>query len=231
MILCKTLWDRVSTISSTGTSGYFTEDDFNSNLYSVQYQVLSLLADDYENNQKISDFLINHIQEDAQTSLANGKLYSGSIISSLPNYYRSLSLQYIAPNNKVYPSKKITVSEVGMYESSPVRKPNLDKNRTLYYFVGNNITVLPKQADLDFNLIYLIKPALAKIAFTTASTDDNDYLVVDNANTIDIDFPEGLINLFTFLMLECMGIEQKENLLVEYSQLGLNRVIQTDIKN
>jgi len=229
MIECKKLWDRLSTLTTTGTSGYFTEDDFNSNLYATQFTVLSLLAANYENNQKVSDFLINHIKEDPQTTLAGGKLYATSIIASLTNYFRALTLQYVNSDNLVFPSKKIAISEIGMYESSPVRKANLTKGRTLYWFSDGNITVSPRNSGLNFNFIYLIKPALAKIAFTTGQDDDNDYLVVDNANTINIDFPEGLFNLFTYLMLENMGLEQKENLTLEYSQLGLTRTIQTDI--
>jgi len=227
MILVKTLWDRLKVLTKAGTSGYFTAEEFNSNLYSVQYTVLSILCDNYENSQKVSDALINHIKTYTGSTTAAGKMFAVSIEQSLSNYYRTLALNF--SGSELSPSKKIAVNEVGMYSTSPIRKADLTKNRTLYYFVDNNIQTLPKQS-LPFSFIYCVKPALAKIAFTTAEDEDNDYLVVDNTNTVNIDFPEGLFNLFAYLMLESMGIEQKESLASEYAQLGINRTIQTDIK-
>lgn len=229
MIETYKLWTRLSALSKTGTSGYFTAEEFNSNLYSVQYAILSLLCDNYENNQKVSDALINHTIEVSPSTVAGGKLYTTSIITGLTNYYRTLALNYVF-GAEVKPSKKIGVNEVGMYLSSSIRKPNISKGRTLYYFVGNNIQVLPKTTGLPFNFIYCKKPVEAKIAFTTAEDEDNDYLVLDVPNTVNIDFPEGLFNLFVYYMLESLGIEQKENLLSSFAELGINRTIQTDLK-
>lgn len=229
MISVQKLWDRLNALTKSGTSGYFTQEEFNSNLYSVQYTILSLLCDNYENNQKVSDALINHTVETNLSTVAGGKLFTTSVISQFTTYYRTLALQYTISGGQ-YPSKKIAVNEIGMYMSSPIRKDNIAKNRTLYYLIGNNIQVLPKTTGLPFIFIYCKKPNDAKIAFTTATDADNDYLVIDTVNTTDIDFPEGLFNLFVYFMLESMGIEQRENLMQSYSELGINRTVQTDIK-
>lgn len=228
MISVEKLWTRLSVITKTGTSGYFTDGDFNSNLYSVQYAILSLLCDNYENNQKVSDALKRHIVPLPGTTQANGKMFVTDLETNLPNYYRGLSLEFVA-NSKEYPSYKIDINEVSMYQTSAIRKPDITKNRTFWYMVSDNIQLLPKQA-LSYNFFYCKKPSEAKIAFTTAETDENDYLVVDPANSINIDFPEGLFNLFVYYMLEAIGIEQKENLAQSYSELGITRTTQTDLK-
>lgn len=227
MISVEKLWYRLVSLGKSGTSGYFTAEEFNSNIYSVQYTILSLLCDNYENNQKVSDALSRHIKPLTGTTQANGKLFVTDLKTNLANYYRALALVY--NSDKEYPSYKIRVNEIAMYETSSIRKPNLTKKRTLWCMDSDNLQMLPKQA-LPYKLYYCIKPLEAKIAFTTATDADNDYLVIDAANTINIDFPEGLFNLFVYYMLEAMGVEQKENILSAYSQLGINRTVQTDLK-
>lgn len=229
MISVELLYNRLSDLTLSGTSGFFTEDTFNNNLYSVQYSVLSILSDNYENNQKVADALVNHIEDVAVTSLGTGKLFATDIITALPNYYRALSLQYNL-SGEPQPSYKVTTNSVAMSLTSAIRKPDLAKGRTLYSFIEGNIQTYPKSAGNSYVLTYIKKPELAKISFTTQSDEDNDYLVVDTANTVDIEFPEGLFNIFVYLMLESMGIEQKESLSAEYSQLGINREIQLETK-
>lgn len=228
MITAKSLYDRMNTLTTSGTSGFFTADDFNSNIYSVQYAVHGILNDNYENNQKVSDALRNHTVEINGTTVAGGKLFATNLDTNLEDYYRILSLNYVSGSN-TYPSIKINANEVGTTLSSPIRKPNKTAGRTLFYEVEDNIIMLPKDAGMPYNMIYCRKPSLAKIAFTTESDEDNDYLVIDDANTIDLEYPESLFNLFAYLMLESMGIEMKEQLAQEYSQLGINRTIQTDV--
>lgn len=227
MISVEKLWYRLVSLGKSGTSGYFTAEEFNSNLYSVQYAILSLFCDNYENNQKVSDALSRHIKPLTGTTQANGKLFATDLKTNLANYYRALALVY--NSDKEYPSYKIRVNEIAMYETSSIRKSNITKKRTLWCMDSDNIQMLPKQA-LPYKLYYCIKPLEAKIAFTTAADADNDYLVIDAANTVNIDFPEGLFNLFVYYMLESMGVEQKENLISAYSQLGINRTVQTDLK-
>jgi len=229
MISVKRLWDRLSALTKTGTSGYFTAEEFNSNLYSVQYTVLAVGADEYENTQKVTDALINHIKVYEGITKAGGKLFNTDILTDVEDYYRTLAVTYKTETDE-FPSKKISVGEVRMYITSPIRRPNLSKGRTLYYFTDSNIFLLPRSPDLEVDLTYLRKPTEALIVFTTEEDEDNDYLVVDEENTIDIDFPEGLFNLFVYLMLESMGIEQKEGLASSYAELGINRTIQTDLK-
>lgn len=230
MISVEKLYNRLNTLTTTGTSGYFSEDDFNSNLYSVQYAILALLCDNYENNQKVTDSLINHTKEYTGVTLGGGVMFADSVEEIIEDYYRTLAVNYVVVD-VIYPSIKINVNEKGMYLTSQIRKPNLVKGRTLFYFTDRVPKMLPAEAGLDYNLIYACKPTEAKIAFTTQSDDNNDYLVIDSANTVDIDFPEGLFNLFTYYMLESIGIEQKEQLMQEYSQLGIERTTFTDVTN
>lgn len=229
MIGVYNLWNRLRTLTKTGTSGYFTADEFNSNLYAVQYAILSLLCDNYENNQKVSDALINHVTDFSGTTLTGGVISNDTLIEDYPDYYRTLAVYFVSDSGETA-CRKIGINEVGMYESSPIRKANKEAGIIQYVFMRGSIFFLPRIAGIDYTVVYCKKPTEAKIVFTTAEDEDNDYLVVDEDETVDIDFPEGLFNLFVYYMLESMGIEQKESLMQEYSQLGINRTTITDLK-
>lgn len=228
MISISKLIDSVNQLAKNGTSGYTTEKEWNDAIYSLQYEVLSILCDNYENNQKVSDYLINHIRINEITANTNGHLeidlYSSGSDLEDGGYYRTLSILL----NGIYPATKVNINEVGMYLTSPIRKFDIAKNRVGYYFAEGDIMMLPKES-MSVTHFYCKKPDLAKIAYTEVSDEDNDYLTVDELETIDIDFPEGLFNLFLYLLLEKLGIEMKEQLLTEYSQLGLSRTIKTDV--
>lgn len=228
MISTKLLYERLGILTKSGTSGYFTQEDFNSNLYSVTYAILATLCDNYEKNQKVTDYLVNHITLYSSTTEANGFLFDSSITETLEDYYRTLSVHYKG-STQTYSSQKSTIGELGMYLSSPIRRPNKTKGQTIYCFVDGNIKMYPNEAT-DFDLYYCRKPVVGELVLEDVSDEENDYTVVDEVNTVDIDFPEGLFNLFVYFMLESMGIEQKENLAMEFSQLGIERTVITDIK-
>lgn len=223
MISVESLWNRLAVLTKDGTSGYTTEDEFNSDLYAVRFQVLSMLCDNYQNNNKTSNWLINHIQTVSLTTIAGGVL-------ELPqNYYRDLALLY--PNSGIdHETYDLNSNSIGLTNTSPIRRMDVSKKRIGYSYNNEGILIHPNQASIPIKLIYCRQPDEAKIAFNTASTGEDDYVTIDAANTDDLDFPEGLFNLFVYSMLEYRGIEQKETLQLEYSQLGLNREIINEIK-
>lgn len=228
MISTADLLAYVEQLAKNGTAGYSTEEEKNKAIYSVQYEVLSILCDNYENNQKVSDWLINHVRFDEITTNDNGSLGldlygSGSDVGD-GSYYRTLSILL----DGTYICRKVNINSIGAYKTSPIRKPDITKNRALYYFAEGDIFMLPSQS-MNVTHYYCKNPDIAKIAYTESEDGDGDYLVVDELETIDIDFPEGLFNLFAYLMLEKLGIEMKEQLLSQYSQLGLTRTIKTDV--
>jgi len=223
MISVERLWNRIGVLTKDGTSGYTTEDEFNSDLYAVRYQILSTLCDNYQNNNKTSNWLINHIKTASITTLANGVLY-------LPNnYYRDLAILY--PQGGVdHETYDLNTNSIGLTMSSPIRKMDVAKNRIGYAYNDGGLVIYPNQIGITVKLIYCKQPDEAKIAFNTASTGEDDYITIDNTNTDDLDFPEGLFNLFVYSMLEYRGIQLKDELTQEYSQLGLNREIVNEIK-
>ena len=231
MISTAQLIARVDQLTKDGTSGYSTQEEKNSDLFAVQYEVLGLLCDNYERNQKVSDSLINHVKFRDIVSNSNGVLGFSSSGSDdyVDDYYRTLSILLGHTGSAIqYPATKVNINEIAMYKTSPIRKMVLADNRVGYYFADGEIIMLP-ETQMDVCLVYCKKPALAEIVYTSSSDEDNDYLEVDELETIDLEFPENLFNLFTYLLLEKRGIEMKDQLSQEYSQLGITRTTKIDI--
>ncbi len=221
MISTSKLWERVSVLTKDGTSGYTNADDFNSDLLSVTLMVQAMLCDEYQKNNKVSNWLINHIKSAELTSSSTGVL-------DLPeDYYRDLAI-YFNYNDQFIETFDLNSNSLGMTRSSPIRRMDDTKGRVGYYYEDGSIVLEPNK-ELVVKLEYCKKAVEPKIAFTVVSSADDDYISIDTANTVDTDFPEGLFNLFVYLLLEARGVEMKENLSVEYSQLGLQRQINLDI--
>ena len=221
MISTSRLWERVSVLTKDGTSGYTNADDFNSDLISVTLMVQAMLCDEYQKTNKVSNWLINHIKAVNLTSSSTGQL-------TLPaDYYRDLAI-YFSYNGQYIETFDLNSNSLGITRTSPIRKMDETKGRVGYYYEDGTIVMEPNKA-LSVRLDYCKKAVEPKIAFTVVSSADDDYISIDTDNTVNTDFPEGLFNLFVYLLLEARGIEMKESLALEYSQLGLQRQITVDI--
>lgn len=221
MISTAKLWERVAVLTKDGTSGYTNADDFNSDLLSVSKMVAAILCSQYQTNVKVSNYLVNHIKKFDTTTPSSG-------IITLPNdFYRDLAILF-SYGSQYIETYEINTNSLGLTRTSPIRKMDDTKGRVGYYYEEGNIVMEPNKA-LPVRLVYCKMPIEPNIAFTVVSSADDDYISIDVPNVVDSDFPEGLFNLFVYLLLEARGIEMKENLSLEYSQLGLQRQLNIDI--
>lgn len=217
MISISAVWNRVNELGKTGTSGYDSQDEFNDKIYSVQLELAEVLADVYEENQKASDALAPFIIKTDITTLSNGLI-------TKPSDYLHLCTIWLLRNGNIYPTAKLPVNGTATTLTSPVRGPSLVNNDVAYNFVNDKIQLYPN-AIMTVRVIYIKQPDLAKITLIPASNADSDYLTVDAnpANTIDLKWPVSMFNIIVYMVLEKLGIEMKEQLLVEFAMLGIQR--------
>lgn len=217
MISIIKVWTRVMELAKVGTAGYDDQDAFNDKIYQVQLELAELLSDVYEINKKAADALAPLIIEIPTTTDADGYF-------ELEDDYLHLctiQLPVITGSNTVnWPMRKINTNEIAMIETSPVRKPLLVNNEAVYYRSDNIVKVIPRQG-MDLNTIYCSKPPEATIVLTEASDADSDYLTPSLGD--DLVWPESMFNMIVYLTLEKLGIEMKEELLSQFSALGISR--------
>lgn len=213
MISTAAVYQRVSQLLKAGTSGYGSDVEFTNDMYSTFLDILNTLCDNVEMNEKVSDMLSKEglLVTTAITTSATGTFPYPT------GHYRSYPIWKVGANIN-YPVTKININEVAMYETSPIRKADASKNLYRWYLTNGIGNIMPKAAT-PIMFSYVIKPAMPVLVLTL---DDNDYEAV-GAGTTDIKLPENLFNLFVYKMLERMSVEQKENIALEYSQLGISK--------
>lgn len=211
MAFTKRLIETFMQQSNSSTSGYQDEDDINRNLAAIDNELMETLAPLYSMNGKVQDLLQNHVDVNSDHPVING-------VAPKPDNY----VQYIDSifdGNPVYPRN---INEVSIINTSPIRKPTIDKGPYYVYFSSGNINYIPKEIDaVELYFLKRLKPG--KISFDAVSTDDSDYFSISVVD--EIGWPERAFNLFLYHLLEKYGVEMKEQLSMEYSQLGINREV------
>jgi len=211
MISVVALWNQVQQTAKTGTTGYQTQDEFNRDLATAQTRICNVLCDNYDFNSKVEDALFGLLVSQYDFTSSSG-------IVPTPNDYFRLIAMWVNINGTFQLSQKVALNQVPVYITSFVRNPDITKNRTIYYYLDGYIQMLPMMA-LQTKLIYCKQPPVANIVLTPESSWNYDYIVPSAG--ADLIWSPMLFNLFVYTMLELLGIEMKDQIIYEYSQLGI----------
>ena len=213
MISTAKVYQRVNQMLKSGTSGYQSSDEFNSDMYSTFLDILNTLCNNYEKNGNVTD-LMN--KEGLIVSLAITTEIDGTFEFN-EDHYRTFPI--MVPSSPInIPVRKINTNSVGMSETSPIRGFDASKKRYGYYLTNGKFQLLPR-AETDIIFTYCIRPEIPVLVLTV---DDDDYEVVDAATT-DIKLPENLFNLFCYEMMVRAGQEMKEQASQQYALMGINK--------
>jgi hypothetical protein len=134
-------------------------------------------------------------------------------------YCRIISL-FTTIKNNVYAVYQVQENELGIIQRMQQRRPDVSRKQ-VYYLDNNAIQLYPQQV-LSVSGFYFIYPTEAKISFTESVVDGEDTQVIDPSNTVDLAWNPSASNIILYKMLEKYGISVREELLQQYSQLGLN---------
>lgn len=206
------VYETVAQRAKTGTSGYQTEDEFNRDINSVQTELMSIVTPLYDISPAVREILGPFVVPLAGNTDASG------MISKPSDYFQIDSLSISG-----YPVKKISTNERFMLRYVPSRSPSSADGRFFYFLENDEINILPAEAHSVIGT-YIRQPNEAEIDFTVTSTDDDDYIVP--VSVTDLEWPERAFNLIVALMLQKLGLEQKENLLIEFSNIGISMEMQ-----
>lgn len=195
------IWRSVQGTAKKTTTGYQTKDKFNDDLALVELTILKALCELYEKEQVISDDLapfvvtVNPITEDKPS-----------------DYFRFVAAEI--NGDEVYPVHRNAVS---MTKNSPIRGTVKS-----FYFDENKIRFLlgGDEEMTESSLVYIRKPEPGKIDMTY-SDEGGDYQTP--SVVAETKWGDNVRNLMEALLLERLGIETRENIVLEASKLGLQR--------
>lgn len=204
---------RLNGLTRQYQSSFETGPAVTDKINQAQMELAEYLYSLYEINQRAVDLLSPLIVKEPLTSNSAGEL-------TLPvDYNHRLDLVYVN-EGKEYPSKYIGTNQVADLERLPQRKGDLAKNRVNHTFIGKQIQLYPKQA-LNTVLTYVRYPIGAKVAYTYQNINGEDVRTFDEANSVDLEWGENVMNLLLYMTLDKMGIATRNEILGQYAQLGI----------
>lgn len=207
MISIVGLWEAVSRTGKFGTAGYQDEDQFNIDIKSCQFALMSALAPLNSTNQVAKDLLGPFIVPFSGSTDAQG------VIAKPSDYYQMDSL--ITNGYPVYP---IETNELALLQFIPSRRPSLTDNRYFFYMRNDEINVVPSAVH-PLSGTYIREPSEAKIILTPTSTEDSDYVTPTSGG--DLEWNNRVFNIFLYMMLHRMGFEIEKQLVMEFAQIGV----------
>lgn len=202
------LWNTVNQMAKTTTSGYQTEEEFNNDLADVQLALITKLAPFYSVNQSVRDLL-------KPFALSETSSATSGVLAYPEDYFRALTARING-----YPVYPIATNEKDIIMTSPIRGASTAKNQYYYYQEDGGIKILPAET-LSVTLSYLKYPAEAFIVLTPVEGDNSDYLEPTVGE--DLEWDENAFNFLLYMMLERLGVEIKDDLAMEWSNLGIQK--------
>lgn len=198
--------DLVNT-AKIGTSGYLRESEVNDALSFVQTSLMGTLAPLYAVNRSVKDLLAPFVES---TTL------SAPALSKPSDYFQLISINIGGTPVRSLPlNSKTTVNDI------PSRRPSSAAGILYYVEENDNFQIIPSGVGGSAEFLYLRHPETVEITLTPSSTDDSDYLTP--SSTDDLEWPERAYNIIFYMMLDKMGVAQKEAILMEYSNLGIQQ--------
>ena len=216
------LYNRVNDLAKKDQSGYNTVAEFNDRINQVQLEVIEKVFSIIGLTQRASDFLFPFIKTTTITTSNTG------LIIPPPDSLHYLSLSYIyadpvTGNVTNIPMRYLNANEVDITATNPNRNANPVRGRVQYYD-SNGSSFVTTNSSCTVLLRYIMNPPTAQISFTTQSNSQGYYQVFDPINSIDLIWNDPAYNMIVYLMLEKLGVEIREQFLIEFSQaLGIER--------
>lgn len=201
MISVVRLWETLMQSSKNGTNGYQTASEFNRDLSSVQTSLLGLLCPQYAMNTYVQELLTPFLKSVtvSTTRPAECAYFLGATINDIASF-------------------PITPLQAPIYESSPIRKPSATNLTAYHYLINGGITYI-YDGTLAGTMQYIRYPLASTIVLTPVSDANRDY-VVPTAG-VELEWNENAFNFILYMMMQKLGLEMKENLILEYSNAGI----------
>lgn len=206
-------------IAKTGTSGYDSTPDAVTKLNEVSLDVMNLLTPHYGKIEALDDILNYYVTEAAPTFVSGAYELPG-------DFYGLIGMNKTTAGSTI-PLRKMKTNAIGAIGQNSIRKPTVAKPK--YYLRNGNLVLVPSNGDAGTSWLYFRKPATVSITSTPTEGETDDYEAVTDQT--DFDFPFRLKNLLIYLFVERLGMEMKEPILFEISQLGISQNLTVNSAN
>lgn len=220
------LRERVRSLASKGQAGYTTNQDFNLGLQSAVWTLFEYWTKQFEQTRRIADALQEFINRTTITTTNGNANLPDDYVHELETWVKWIDNQCKnGPDIQFCPADYMNTDEVAKTLKSNIRKPSVDKGIFRFTIDGGKFYGYPENVT-EWEFKYLAKPNIPKnngipnyYVTTLQSNPQGDFEQFDATNSTDIPFPEHQTENFVDLLLFYLGIEIKDNAIVQYAQL------------
>lgn len=202
--------------SKQNMSGFSDVDALNGYINRAQLRMKGYFDSIAQINQKATNYLRPVTKSEIGTSDANG-------ILELPeDYDYMLSVRWNKTNITNFPAKELSAVQADVIYQIPHRAPSTAGNRVFYQFINDGILLYPEEA-IEVLMRYTAEPPEAFIVYTYSIDPDTgeDLAIPDLDECIDLVWNKNVYNLLLYMTLEEMGMAVRENILLQYAQMGI----------
>ncbi len=198
-------------MAKVGTSGYDPTTDFVPKANEAQGDLMNILTPHYGKIQSLDDMLDFLVVEATPT-------FTTGVLNKPNGYYGFISMWKTTGGSKV-PVRKLKTNQIGTNSQNSIRRAT--DTKPYVYFRNASVILTPSTGDSGLSWMYFRKPADISITTTPLETDEDDYETV-TAQT-NFEWPDRVKNLLIYLIVQRLGVEMKEPILFEISQLGIKQ--------
>lgn len=200
-------------ITKIGTSGFESNPDMVANANEVNLDLMAILSPHYGKVKAVTDIL-NTFVVDVPCEFISGLMGIPEDFYGYISIYKQTGENTAAAYSTV---RQIKTNQVGAIGQNTIRRGTVTAPNVR--LEAGNFVLTPINGDTGLNLIYFRLPADVDIVVTPVEGETDDYeAVTDQTN---YEWPARCANLLIYLLVNRLGGEMKQEILVELAGLGI----------
>lgn len=207
-------------ITKVGTSGFDSTPDFNAKANEVNIDAMNILSPHYGKVKAVDDILNMFVKEWPAE-------FTGGLMGIPEDYYGYISIYKTTGTGATATTstvRKLKTNQIGAIGQNSIRKPTLANPKV--YLSEGNVLLQPINADAGLTLVYFRLPADVEIVTTPLESETDDYEVVTDQTNYE--WPDRMKNLLIYLLVERLGGEMKQPIILELGKLGIEMNLTTE---
>jgi hypothetical protein len=217
------IYERVSDLIQKQQAGYMPSSSFNRDIEAANLVLFEYYFVQYELTKKIANAMTPFLVE---ISINNTAATNFSSIFDYPtNLFHETELKFEKTLNKdcgnevsIVPIDYLQDNEEAYTLSSPIRKPNLDKNIIRWNRKNNVIHVYPKEVKSIY-IKYLKKPQTPFYGTTINTTSpDRDFEEFNPLTSVDFEWDLQEAENIVDLILLYQGMQLRETAIIQFAK-------------
>lgn len=195
--------------------------EFNRKINEVQKELMDLIAPQYDINERIKNLMRPFIKQHSATGIMSG-------LNPYPaDLYRMVGAVTVNQSATQFTAHNTYENGANLNDLIPQRRPSVSGKIAYYQYSVDGIQLYPNTIS-ECSYYYIKSPVNGVLNYVfEADPDTDEMLLVEDIDTVDLEWDESAFNLILYKLLEKYGAIEKDVLDIEFSKAGLKSDIAT----